>query len=808
MKVKPWLLAVLVFCLVFSMLGGTAFGASARYAIVTEVVGDVTVAKAGGALEIPVSVGMRLHEGDRLSVGKGGFLTLKTSDREDEIAIGENWRGTLSKLRENDSGGTDTALKTWAGSMYSNVRKKTGTNDTYKVETPTAVMDARGTHFTVVVDRFTGLVKIVVNAGVVQTGSDSPDDSKVPVMPSQQATVYPWMNNWADLEYIDPEDITVSVSAEVIAKLLKNKALIDEENEELLNRLAEYDEETDLNLQEEEVLAKYKSNVEHMLSHILKAAAQAGKLDSVTVEDIIETVNRSIAETNKQFDLERDVPPIDRSAGIDPEKEEQRRQMREQAERSKQEKQQQIDENRKNVLDRNQELKDRIEKQKEEQELENRLAEEKKITEASEQRRKQLEEDRQKALDERRQERETKDRSQEETDSSPGSPDDPIATSTSIQLSDSSIVYGQSFTFTAEVKTSASGAVPDGGIVAFKIGESFIGFATIADGKATLTVDKEKWASPELSGVPVGVHNVSAVYAGVAQQYGSSTSPAQALTIAKADTIVELAVNPDPPKPGDILDIRVNVAVKEPGGGEPTGMITLYRLLNDEWQPADEPIRLEPGMQSVSFQDTFLKDTGASEMQYKAEFVSDKGRHNNGMSEVKEIVVQPPDPVDLPPIVHVKKAAGDESHVFEIVVDLANFTVEKAVYGAELHFRHPKGMEPIPAFQYTPYNSEKFDSNHLLDKDFIITWRETEGNAALITIFDLRLNDPDHAVEFSGMENMAKIRFELYDTTEETAEEIDDITVELVYCRFTGRNGEPIDVSVQPGEGIILNLSE
>jgi hypothetical protein len=73
MKVERWSLAVLAFCLIFSMFGGTVFGASARYAIVTEVVGTVTVQKAGGSLEIPVYTGMELHEGDRLSVGKGGI---------------------------------------------------------------------------------------------------------------------------------------------------------------------------------------------------------------------------------------------------------------------------------------------------------------------------------------------------------------------------------------------------------------------------------------------------------------------------------------------------------------------------------------------------------------------------------------------------------------------------------------------------------------------------------------------------------------------------------------------------------------
>ena len=820
MKVKPWSLAAMAFFLVFSMFGGNAFGASARSAIVTEVVGTVTVTKAGGALEIPVFIGMELHEGDRLRVGKGGSLTLKTADREDEIVLGENWRGTLSKLRENGSGGTDTAVKTWSGSMYSNVRKITGTNHTYKVETPTAGVGARGTHFTVVVDPFTGQVKIIVNAGVVQTGSDSPDDPGLPVLPSQQVKIYPWMNYWTDLDYIDPDDLTVSVSSEVIAKLLKNKAQIDEENDELLNNLRDLDVESDLNLLDEEALERYRANVEHMLSHILKSAAQAGKLDEVTLNEIIEAVNQGIVEERRQFNLDRDVPPIDRSAGVDPEKEEQRREMREQTEKSRQEKQQQKEEKRQNVIDSNQELLERLEKQKEAQEEEKRRAEEEKSTKAKEEYRKQLEEEQRKALEEKRQESQSE-RDRPQTDPSPPSsaptnpdesddpssppdePEDPIATSTTIELSESSIVYGQSFTITAEVKTANAEAVPDGGRVDFKIGTSVIGSGTIADGKAALTVDQENWASPEMSGIGIGQHTVSASYAGVAQQYESSTSPAESFTIAKADTIVELAVNPDPPKPSDILEIQVDVAVKAPGGGKPTGMVTLYRLLNDEWQPAFEPIRLEPGMPSVSFQDTFLRDTGAGEMLYKAEFVSDNGKHNNGMSEVKEIVVQPSGPVVQSPIVYVSKFAGSESHDFEIWVDLAHFTVTNAVYGAELHFRHTMDIEPL--WDQIPYNRDKFDSDYVNEDSIYMVEENINGQVVWKTILHLQLNGQDHAVEFSSLENMAKIMFRLSDDATIGS---DEATVELVYCRFTNMDGEPIDVVIQPGEDIILNLSE
>ena len=217
MKVKKRLVFCLVFCLVFTMFSGAAYGASGRYAVVTEASGTVTVNKAGGALNIRVYPGMTLQEGDWISVGPGGHLVIRT-DRDDEITIGENWRGTLSRLRTNGQGGAETVVKTWSGSMYNHVQKKTDSDSSYRVETPSTDMDARGTHFMVTVDPYTGLIKLVVNAGIVDrdAGTDNP------VLPSQQVTVFSGMDSVPAIEYVNPEDITVHVSTEVLAKMLRN----------------------------------------------------------------------------------------------------------------------------------------------------------------------------------------------------------------------------------------------------------------------------------------------------------------------------------------------------------------------------------------------------------------------------------------------------------------------------------------------------------------------------------------------------------------------------------------------------------
>jgi hypothetical protein len=801
MKLKQWSLAALVFCLSFTLFGGTAFGASARYAVVTEAVGNVTVMKAGGALEIPVFTDMELREGDRLKVGKGGSLTLKFAGSEHEIVLGENWQGTLSRLRENDKGGTDTAIKTWAGSMYSHVQKLTDTGSTFKVETPTSEANVRGTHFLVVIDPYTGLPKMIVNAGRVEANNEN--TGSVSLLPGQQVEMYPGGDPFIGVEYIDPEDLTVYVDTEVIEKLLKKKALIDAENDELLKGLANLDDNSILNLTDEKVFARYKTNVENMLAHILREAAESGKLDESTLVEILETVKQSIEDVNRNYDLEQDLPEIDRSAGIDEEEEARRRQMRDEAQQKMEQRQRQTDQKREEVRNNNPEKMEAIQQQKEQQ----REATEEAKRRSEEELLSKLNEEQRKAMEEKRRKREEQDNlaspsapvpeiPNEPDLPSPSVPVGPLPTSTSIELSEHSIVYGQTFTITADVKMPNSMAVPNGGKVDFKIGASVIGSGTIADGKAALTVDEGKWASPEMAGIGIGLHEVSAVYAGVAQQYGSSTSNAAALTIAEADTIVALSVTPDPPNPGDILEIEVSVAAKPPGGGEPSGMITLYRLLDDEWQPVAEPIRLEPGMQSVTFQDTFLRDTGVNEMQYKAEFVSDNGKHNNGVSEVKEVTIQP-----TWPVVQVNKVLQDESQVFEIQIDLANFTVTNAVYGAEFRFRHSTDFSIVS--DQIPYNTDKFDSEHL--NMFGTAEELIDDHLVFKTIFRLQVNEPHPGVEFSSLQNMAKIRFQL---DPEAAISVEDAIVELVYWQFTGKDGEPIEVEIQHGEDIIVNLSE
>jgi len=542
-KIRRLFTTVVVFALAFGLFAGTAFGAADRYATVEEVAGTVTVKKAGGALGIRVYPGMTLREGDWISTGPYGYLLLRT-ERGDEITIGENWRGTLSRLRENGRGGTDTAVSTWAGSMYNHVRKTADTSSTYRVETPTSVMGARGTHFLVSINPYTGEVKLIVNAGIVDAGDE-------PIFPSQQGTIFPWMNNWTDTDVADPDEITISFPEAVLIKLMINKGMIDEENRELLEAIAEMGIEAALERIDDYFFdfEKLKTNAESLLTHMLRSALENGTLDPTVVKGIIDEANYLIKEENRKYDLESEVPPLDRTTGADPEEEERRRQQREQAEEQRREREQAKEEKREAVKQRDQDILDRLEQRKKEQEEANRQAEEDKQNEALDQYKNQLGEEERQELEEkirkRKEERERMDQGvpasansgsgqPEETTEpaeepvappappAPSAPPSPAVTAMTLDLSVTDVVYGQPFTITAAISTPGPQPDPNAGTVEFRIGTVTLGTGAVTGGMATLSVDEDALASLAEE-IGYGRHTLSAAYSGVPRQYAGST---------------------------------------------------------------------------------------------------------------------------------------------------------------------------------------------------------------------------------------------------------------------------------------------
>lgn len=586
-KVKQLAIFLIVFSVVFSMFGGTALGASTRFALVTDVVGTVKVTKAGGSKEIRVFNGMGLNEGDKVKVEKDSSLTLRIADREDEVVLGANWSGALSKLKDNADGGTDTAVKTWAGSMYNNVQKIAGTSNTYKVETPTAVMGVRGTHFLMTIDPLTGLPTLFVSAGKVQASADGGEGGSAVVLPGQQTTLYSETDPSAGVDYVDPESIVVMLDPSVIGALLKNKQQIDEENEEILAGLSEgADENSTLSLKDQEALERYRSNVQNTLSHVLKQAAESGKLSGEQLQEVIDTVNQAIQDPNQRFDLNRELPPIDRTAGVDPAAEEQRRQQREQAEQRRQQQQQQREERQQQVTSNNQSLINQIQQAQQQQQQANQQAQQQQANQAAERHMNQLTDEQRQALQQRQQQRQQEREQQQQqqqtratqspspspsatpttspspspttspspspttspspspsTSPSPSPTTSPsptpagVSTTTAVGLSKPQITHGEPVTISAKVTVSIGGAaVPNNGSVTFESQSGGVvqtlGFRGTSDGTGTATLALSAQESKQF--FAAGTHQIRVRYAGVQGSYLGSTSDWVTLTVNPA----------------------------------------------------------------------------------------------------------------------------------------------------------------------------------------------------------------------------------------------------------------------------------
>jgi hypothetical protein len=134
------------------------------------------------------------------------------------------------------------------------------------------------------------------------------------------------------------------------------------------------------------------------------------------------------------------------------------------------------------------------------------------------------------------------------------------ATTTALASSANPSIYGDAVTFDAIV-TSGAGAPPDGETVAFKVGATVLGTATLSKGTATFST----------STLGVGTRAVRAVYSGDAS-FGSSTSTAVPQVVAKATSTTALVSSLNPSVFGQSVTFTATVAPQF--RGTPTGWVT------------------------------------------------------------------------------------------------------------------------------------------------------------------------------------------------------------------------------------------
>ena len=138
------------------------------------------------------------------------------------------------------------------------------------------------------------------------------------------------------------------------------------------------------------------------------------------------------------------------------------------------------------------------------------------------------------------------------------------ASSSTVISSHNPSLFGQSVTFTATVAAVAPGSGTPTGTVTFKNGATVLGAGTLISGKATFST----------SALTVGAHSITAVYGGSAN-YNTSTSAVLTETVNKAASSTKLTSSLNPSALGKSVTFTITVVTVAPGGGTPTGTVTL-----------------------------------------------------------------------------------------------------------------------------------------------------------------------------------------------------------------------------------------
>lgn len=117
-----------------------------REAIITDFSGEVNIMKSGGEKVFTAKKGMKLAHGDRIITGKNSWIKLDI-DSTKEVKVGSRTYISLEELTYQK--GEKTGIKLFKGTIWTNIKKKLSTDDSFEIRTPNAIMGARGTKFIV-----------------------------------------------------------------------------------------------------------------------------------------------------------------------------------------------------------------------------------------------------------------------------------------------------------------------------------------------------------------------------------------------------------------------------------------------------------------------------------------------------------------------------------------------------------------------------------------------------------------------------------------------------------------------------------
>lgn len=327
---------------------------------IEDVKGNVLVID-GNDSGVKATDGMEIAQGSSIKTAENASATIIFST-EMEAYISSS---THVSIEETENENDEILLTQHEGFIY-----HAGEHDNYYVQTETTEATPIGTHFFVEVNPYTGDTMISVIAGIVSSrtnqSSSQPDDNENPfeIHPSQSA-IYHGMEENND-EYPEPTlvdliDITDNIGLSFIEALLRNKEQIDNENEEIIERLHRELNNNSSNpldfVNSEEELSHLEDNLNNLISNIINMAINNNRVSEEEVRRIISEIN----ENNPERPI-RDI--LNRSPDTEQSMADRREQLqREQERRLEQQRRQEVQ----NQQDRNRELLAKLEQQRADQ---------------------------------------------------------------------------------------------------------------------------------------------------------------------------------------------------------------------------------------------------------------------------------------------------------------------------------------------------------------------------------------------------------------------------------------------------------
>lgn len=371
---------------VLGATGGKADAATSRVAVIQSLKGTVTVNKSGGSKQFKAFARMSLNEGDVLTTAADSTAVLQFANgtkEDDKMTVSANTKLSFSKLSER--GGTRTKVSMWSGSAWVDVKSITNKNDEFTMETPTAVMGVRGTHFLIGVDPETnttilGVLSGIVNAarnagtaGAAGTG-DSTDGTGANVYPTQQFMFGTDDSDPLDhVSTIDLDSMVSMLSPDMIRHILEQKAEIDEELELIQEQMRQQMEDMTPSgppdglsgIANEEELQQLIDNMNRVIGALIGSAVQNQVISQEMLDQIINEVNLSAGSLNFDVTLElTDRQRAEREKAR--EREEARRKAAREAEEKRNKAKDDLKDKKKELEEKNNELLDRLREQQRE----------------------------------------------------------------------------------------------------------------------------------------------------------------------------------------------------------------------------------------------------------------------------------------------------------------------------------------------------------------------------------------------------------------------------------------------------------